>query len=236
MEDKSKVLIVDDEGQILRVLRRILTAQGYSVRTAEDGAAALDVFNEWRPDLVVTDLQMPNVNGLELCRQLRKISAVPVVVLSVRNEESVIVEALDAGADDYVTKPFGTNELLARLRAAFRHKPQMTSNVIQVGAFRVDVDAHSARLRGEPLRLTPKEFDLLVCFLRQPDRVLTHSNLLQQVWGGYYTDQHEALRVLVGSLRKKIEPDHANPVYIQTEPWVGYRFTSLATGADVRPL
>jgi two-component system KDP operon response regulator KdpE len=226
MEDKRKILVVDDEPQILRVLRQILGAQGYSVRTAEDGASALEVFLEWPADLVVTDLQMPNMNGLELCRELRKRSDVAVIVLSVRNEEKVIVEALDAGADDYVTKPFGTDELLARIRSAFRRAPQMAADLIEAGGFRVDVAAHSASLNGEALRLTPKEFDLLVCFLRHPDRVLTHGYLLQHVWGTYYAEQPEALRVLVGSLRKKIEPDPSNPHFIQTEPWVGYRFST----------
>lgn len=222
--DKRKVLVVDDEPQIIRVLRHILTAHDYAVRTAEDGEAALEVFEEWRPDLVLTDLQMPNMNGLELCRRVRKLSDVPIVVLSVRNEEATIVEALDAGADDYVTKPFGTNELLARIRSSLRRAPERAADTIDVGAFRVDVAAHNASLDGRELRLTPKEFDLLVCLLRNPDRVLTHTYLLQRVWGNYYTEQPEALRVLVASLRKKIESDPSNPIYIITEPWVGYRF------------
>ena len=226
MDDKRKILVVDDESQILRVLRHILSAQGYSVRTAEDGSAALELFREWPADLVVTDLQMPNMDGLAFCRELRKTSDVPVVVLSVRNEEKAIVEALDAGADDYVTKPFGTDELLARLRSALRRAPQAAANVVELGDFRLDALAHTAFFKAEPLRLTPKEFDLLVVFLRHPDRVLTHSFLLRHVWGEYYAEQPEALRVLVAALRKKIEPDPSNPTYIQTEPWVGYRFTA----------
>jgi two-component system KDP operon response regulator KdpE len=224
MEDKRKFLIVDDEAQILRVLRQILSAQGYAIRTAEDGLEGLEVFEEWRPDLVVTDLQMPGMDGLAFCRELRKRSDVPVVVLSVRDEEKVIVEALDAGADDYVTKPFGTNELLARLRSALRRAPHSTSDSIEAGGFRVDVAAHTVFLHDAQVRLTPKEFDLLACFLRYSDRVLTHAFLLKEVWGSYYSEQPEALRVLIGSLRKKIEPDPANPIYIQTEPWIGYRF------------
>lgn len=224
MDDRKKVLVVDDEAQIIRVLRHILNAHSYAVRAAEDGEAALEVFREWQPDLVVTDLQMPNIDGLELCRRIRKNSDVPIVVLSVRDDEKTIVNALDSGADDYVTKPFGTDELLARLRSALRRVPEKTPNTIEAGDFKIDVGAHSAYLTGEPLKLTPKEFDLLLCFLRNSGRVLTHSFLLRQVWGDYYTEQPEALRVLVASLRKKIEPDPADPTYLHTEPWVGYRF------------
>jgi len=229
MDDRKKILVVDDEPQIIRVLRHILSAHGYAARTAEDGEAALEIFREWPPDLVLTDLQMPNMNGLELCRRLREDSSVPIVILSVRNDEKVIVEALDAGADDYVTKPFGTDVLLARLRSALRRSPEKTSDTLKVGDFAVDIAAHTAELDGRPLKLTPKEFELLLCFLRNSDRVLTHSFLLRKVWGDYYTEQPEALRVLVGSLRKKIEADHANPRYLQTEPWVGYRFNATGT-------
>jgi two-component system KDP operon response regulator KdpE len=226
MDNRKKILVVDDEAQIIRVLRHILGAHGYAVRTAEDGASALEVFREWPADLVLTDLQMPNVDGLELCRRLRATSSVPIIVLSVRNEEKTIVEALDAGADDYVTKPFGTNELLARLRSTLRRFPERPSDVIQTGDFSLDIDGHHASVSGASLKLTPKEFALLECFLRNPDRVLTHSFLLKKVWGDYYTEQLEALRVLVGTLRKKIEADPSNPKYLQTEPWVGYRFIS----------
>jgi two-component system KDP operon response regulator KdpE len=224
MNEKKKILVADDESQIIRVLRQILSAHGYAVRTAEDGAEALEVFREWHPELVLTDLQMPKIDGFELCRRLRSISDVPIVVLSVRNEEASIVEALDAGADDYITKPFGTNELLARIRSSLRRVPERTADVIVVGDFRVDVLAHEAAVAGRGLKLTPKEFDLLVCLARNPNRVLTHTFLLQNVWGNYYAEQSEALRVLVGSLRKKIEADTANPVYLVTEPWIGYRF------------
>ena len=224
MDDRKKVLVVDDEAQIIRVLRHILNAHGYAVRAAEDGEAALEIFREWAPDLVLTDLQMPNIDGLELCRQIRKSSEVPIIVLSVRDDEKTIVEALDSGADDYVTKPFGTNELLARLRAAFRRMPERSGVLIESGPFVVDTAAHSAELRGRKLKLTPKEFDLLVCLLRSPDHVLTHTFLLRKVWGDYYTEQPEALRVLVGSLRKKIETDPSSPKFLLTEPWIGYRF------------
>ena len=229
MDDKKRILVVDDEAQIIRVLRHVLGAQGYSVRTAEDGASAVEVFDEWHPNIVLTDLQMPNVSGLELCQKLRAVSDVPIVILSVRNEEKTIVEALDAGADDYVTKPFSTNELLARLRSALRRAPSKASDTIELGAFRVAISAHSASLDSRPLKLTPKEFDLLVVFMRNADRVLTHTFLLQKVWGSYYSEQAEALRVLVASLRKKIETDPSNPKYLTTEPWVGYRFSANAT-------
>jgi len=224
MDDRKKVLVVDDEAQIIRVLRHILNAHGYAVRAAEDGEAGLEVFREWQPDLVLTDLQMPNVDGLELCRRIRKGSSVPIVVLTVRDDEKTIVQALDSGADDYITKPFGTNELLARLRAAFRRVPERLCDIIESGAFRIDNSAHDAEQTGRKLKLTPKEFDLLVCLLRNPDRVLTHAFLLRNVWGDYYSEQPEALRVLVGSLRKKIEGDPSDPQFLLTEPWIGYRF------------
>ena len=222
---KKKVLVVDDETQILRVLRHVFSGPEYSVKTAQDGAAGMEAFTDWQPDIVITDLQMPVMNGLELCRRVRSASAVPVIVLSVRDEEKSIVEALDAGADDYVTKPFSTAELLARVRSALRRAPERHEDRISAGDFVVDVDAHSAEVRGVPVRLTPKEFDLLVCILRHPNRVLTHSFLLREVWGQYYSEQSDALRVLVGTLRKKIELDHAHPQYLTTEPWIGYRFS-----------
>lgn len=224
MDERIKVLVVDDEAQITRVLKHILAAHDYSVRSSHDGGSALEIFREWQPDLVVTDLQMPIVDGLELCKNIRLTSEIPIVVLSVRSDEKTIVEALDAGADDYVSKPFGTNELLARLRSALRRSTEKRASVIENGPFRLDVDAHQASLDGKSLRLTPKEFDLLAVLLRRPDRVLTHSFLLKNVWGSYYTEQPEALRVLIASLRKKIEADASNPRYLLTEPWVGYRF------------
>lgn len=229
MDDVQKILVVDDEPQITRVMRHILTAHQYSVRTADDGAPALDLFTEWSPELVITDLQMPEMDGLELCRRLRAISDVPIIILSVRNDEKTIVEALDAGADDYVVKPFGTNELLARVRSRLRRLPERSENIIEAGDFRIDVSAHQVTIKDEEARLTPKEFDLLVFLARNPDRVLTHAVLLTKVWGSYYAEQPEAVRVLVGTLRKKIEPDPSNPKYILTEPWIGYRFVPSAS-------
>ena len=227
MNEKQRILIVDDEPQIGRVMRTSLSTHHYDVRVAADGEAALELFNDWHPHLVITDLSMPNMGGLELCRRLRRISEVPIIVLSVKSEERIKVEALDAGADDYVTKPFGMDELLARVRASLRRTPIQSakeSAVIEVGDFRVDVEAHQVAVKGREIHLTPKEFDLLVFLVQRPSKVLTHHRLLGAVWGGDYSEQTEYLRVFIGQLRKKIESDPANPKYILTEPWIGYRF------------
>jgi two-component system KDP operon response regulator KdpE len=226
MEEKQRILVVDDEPQLTRVLRRSLTTQGYDVRIAGDGDFALQTFHDWPAALVITDLAMPNMSGLELCRRLRKVSPVPIIVLSVRGEEGAKVEALDAGADDYITKPFGMDELLARIRATLRRAPAIDSNskILEVGDFRIDLEAHSATQKGKELRLTPKEFELMVHLLRHAGKVLTHRTLLGAVWGGDYTEQTEYLRVFIGQLRKKIEADPSNPRHILTEPWIGYRF------------
>jgi len=228
MSAKPRILVVDDEPQLTRVLLRTLSSKGYEVRVAGDGEFALQTFHDWPPSLVITDLAMPNMGGLELCRRLREISDVPIIVLSVRGEEKTKVEALDSGADDYVTKPFGMDELLARIRAALRREPSgdAQTHVLQAGAFEINLDAHIATQDGNELRLTPKEFDLLVHLVRNAGKVLTHRALLGAVWGGDYTEQHEYLRVFIGQLRKKIEPDPSKPRYILTEPWVGYRFNS----------
>jgi two-component system, OmpR family, KDP operon response regulator KdpE len=227
MADKPRILIVDDEPQIGRVMRTGLSTHGFEVRVAADGEAALDLFNDWHPALVITDLSMPNMGGLEFCRRIRLISDVPLIVLSVKSEERVKVEALDAGADDYVTKPFGMDELLARIRAALRRNSARAgkeSAVSEIGDFRVDPEAHKASMKGREIHLTPKEFELLVYLVQHPGVVLTHHKLLGAIWGGNYTEQTEYLRVFIGQLRKKIEADPANPKYILTEPWIGYRF------------
>jgi two-component system, OmpR family, KDP operon response regulator KdpE len=227
IKDHRRILIVDDEPQISRVLRTTLAGQGYDLRVANDGETALEIMKDWTPDLVITDLAMPNMDGLELTRRVRAKADMPIIVLSVRGEERTKVQALDAGADDYVTKPFGMNELLARVRANLRRIPDEepeVNTVIEVGDFRIDVGAHTAAIRGKEIRLTPKEFDLLVFLAQRPGKVVTHRALLAAVWGAEATEQPEYLRVFVGQLRKKIELDPSAPRYILTEPWVGYRF------------
>ena len=223
---KARILVVDDEPQLTRVLLRSLTSKGYDVHIAGDGEVGLQTFRDWTPSLVITDLAMPNMGGLELCRRLRAVSDVPIIVLSVRGEEKAKVEALDAGADDYVTKPFGMDELLARVRAALRRQPaaDAQARVVEAGEFRIDLDAHLVTRAGEELHLTPKEFDLLTHLVRNAGKVLTHRALLGAVWGGDYTGQTEYLRVFIGQLRKKIETNPSQPRYILTEPWIGYRF------------
>jgi len=224
--DKSRVLVVDDEPQITRVLKTVLSSQGYQVRTAAEAESALSSLNEWHPELVITDLYMPRMNGVELCRRIRAVSAVPIIVLSVKGEERTKVEALDSGADDYVTKPFGTDELLARVRAALRRRGASPTDAasFDVGDFRIDLDARRVHIGGNEVRLTPKEFDLFVYLARHPNRVLTHRTLLEAVWGEASQEQPEYLRVFMGQLRKKLEADPSNPRYLVTEPWVGYRF------------
>lgn len=228
MNQNPRILIVDDEPQIGRVLRTGLKSHGYDVRVAADGISALETFDDWHPDLVVTDLTMQNMDGLELCRRLRLLSQVPIIVLSARGEEKMKVEALDIGADDYVTKPFGIDELLARIRAALRRAQTPVTEpafmFLETGDFRIDLESRTVTVREREVHLTPKELDLLVFFMRQAGKVLTHRVVLAAVWGGNYVEQNEYLRVFVGQLRKKIESDPAEPRYILTEPWVGYRF------------
>ena len=221
------ILVVDDEPQITRVLRTSLSTHGYDIRVANNGETALEICKDWIPDLVITDLMMPQMDGVELCRQLRAKSQVPVIVLSVKGEERTKVQALDAGADDYVTKPFSMDELLARIRANLRRLPAPAPDaggIFEAGDFRVDLDAHMVTVRGHEIKLTPKEFDLIAYFVRHPGRTLNHRTLLAAVWGGNAVEQPEYLRVFIGQLRKKIEPDPAKSRYILTEPWIGYRF------------
>lgn len=226
----ERVLVVDDEAQITRVLRTALSAQGYDVRAANEPEEALRIFEDWAPDLMVTDLMMPGMTGVELCRAIRKKSKMPILVLSVRDQERSKIEALDAGADDYVTKPFSVQELLARVRAHLRRAPErVTDAPVEIGEFVVDVEAHSVLVRGKSIHLTPKEFDLLLLFSRNAGKVLTHRVLLTSVWGAQSAQQPEYLRVFIGQLRKKLQGDSSKE-YIQTEPWVGYRF--LPEGAE----
>ena len=218
----GRILVIDDEPQITRVLRAALSAQGYDVRTANEPEEGLQVFKDWPPDLVVTDLMMPGMSGVEVCRAIRARSATPVLILSVRDHERSKVEALDAGADDYVTKPFSIQELLARVRAHLRRAPERTAAAIEAGDFVVDWNAHAITVLGKPIHLTPKEFDLLLHLARNAGKVMTHRALLTTVWGAQSVHQPEYLRVFVGQLRKKLEAETGKQ-YIQTEPWVGYR-------------
>src|ERR1019366_87714 len=213
----------DDEAQITRVLRAALSTQGYDVRAANDPEEALLLFEEWSPDLIITDLMMPGVSGVELCRRIRSKTATPIVVLSVRDQERSKVEALDAGADDYVTKPFSIQELLARVRAHLRRAPERTTAAIEEGDFVIDSNAHAITVLGNAIHLTPKEFELLLHLARNAGKVMTHRALLTTVWGAQSAHQPEYLRVFVGQLRKKLEGETGKQ-YIQTEPWVGYRF------------
>jgi two-component system KDP operon response regulator KdpE len=225
--ESSRVLVVDDEPQITRVLKTVLSSQGYDVRTAPEGESALANFKEWSPELVITDLYMPHMDGVELCRRIREMSSVPIIVLSVKGEERTKVDALDSGADDYVTKPFGIDELMARVRAALRRSGGAATqepSSFEAGDFRIDMDARRVHTQGREVRLTPKEFDLFVYMARHPSRVITHRTLLEAVWGEASQEQPEYLRVFMGQLRKKLEPDPSNPRYLVTEPWVGYRF------------
>jgi two-component system KDP operon response regulator KdpE len=223
----KRILIVDDERQIVRMLRASLESNGYEVLSASNGLEALQRFQAERPDLIITDLAMPEMNGLELTQAIRRVSQIPIIVLSVRNADTMKVRALDEGADDYLTKPFSMPELLARARAALRRSPssEPPEAHVETGDFIIDADAHTVLVRGTAVRLTPKEFDLLLLFARSPGRVLTHKVLLHAIWGRSGEDQPEYLRVLVAGLRKKIErPD--GPKYIESEPWIGYRFHS----------
>jgi two-component system KDP operon response regulator KdpE len=229
MNEKPRILVVDDEPQLTRVLRTGLTSRGYDVRAAADGLAGFETFTDWHPDLVITDLAMPVMDGLELCRRLRAISPVPIIVLSAKGEEKTKVEALDIGADDYITKPFGIDELLARVRASLRRAatvltPEPESTVLSAGDFHIDLETRKVLVADREIHLTPKEFDLLIYFVKHSGKVLTHRTLLAAIWGGNYVEQNEYLRVFVGNLRKKLEPDPSNPRYILTEPWIGYRF------------
>ena len=224
---KPVILVVDDEPQILRVMRASLPIRGYEVITASSGEDALDELSKHVPDLVILDLVMPDTSGLEVCRRVREFSSVPIIVLSAKGSESDKVTALDLGADDYVTKPFGMDELLARVRAVLRRLSTSESNdrALTVGDVSIDMDERRVVVGGNEIRLTPKEFDVLKYLVSNAGKVVTHRALLQAVWGWQSADQTEYLRVFINQLRRKIEPDSSQPRYILTEPWVGYRFT-----------
>lgn len=224
-EVERHILVVDDDAQIRRVLSTSLTAQGYAIRCASDGKQALEIMRQWQPDIIITDLMMPNMGGAELCRRIRSESQVPIIVLSVREQESHKIEALDAGADDYVTKPFHSSELFARVRAQLRRTPHTTPGIIEIGDFKIDSETRSVVVKGREVHLTPKEFDLLMYLAQNPGKVITHRKLLAAVWGNNSMEQPQYLHVFIGHLRKKLETEGDSTRYIITEPWVGYRFT-----------
>ncbi len=221
---KPIVLVVDDEPQILRVMRASLPIRGYEVLTASSGEEALNQLSKQVPDLVILDLAMPEMSGLEVCRRVREFSSVPIIVLSAKGSESDKVSALDLGADDYVTKPFGMDELLARSRAVLRRLSTTNDRVVSVGDVTIDIDERRVVVAGKEIRLTPKEFDVFKYLVNNAGKVVTHRALLQTVWGWESTDQTEYLRVFINQLRRKIETDASHPHYLITEPWVGYRF------------
>ena len=225
----TRILLVDDESSIQRAVGPLLRSRGYDVDLAGTGAQALEIFAARTPVLVVLDLGLPDIEGTEVCRRLRAISQVPIIVLSARGAEADKVNALDLGADDYVTKPFGAEELLARIRVALRRVD--TEHAIDTGVFRagtltIDYDRRRVVREDQEIRLTPKEFDLLSLLARHHDRVLTHRAILKEVWGPNAVEQPEHLWTLVAQLRKKIEPDPSSPRYLVSEPWVGYRFVT----------
>ena len=227
MQQPIRILVVDDERQITRVLRGSLESHGYEVTTAADGIEALRSYEKSTADLVITDLSMPNMNGVELTQAIRALGATPIIVLSVREQDETKVQALDAGADDYMTKPFSTPELLARVRVQLRrHRERAVDSIAEPlleGDFAIDRVGHRVLVRGQEMHLTPKEFDLLLLFIQNAGRVMTHKTLLKAIWGPAGTNQPEYLRVLVAQLRKKIDlPEAAS--YIESEPWIGYRF------------
>ena len=225
---RDTVLVVDDTPENLGFLTDTLDQAGFTVLIATDGLGALELVDHVTPDLVLMDAVMPGLNGFETCRRLKRekmLTHLPVIFMTGLSETEHVVEGLSAGGVDYVTKPIVVDELLARIRATLRRAPAVsTETVIEVGAFRIDIDARSVTVADRSVRLTPKEFELLVYLARHPGKILTHRVLLSAVWGGNYVEQVEYLRVFIGHLRKKIEPDPSSPRYIMTEPWTGYRF------------
>jgi two-component system, OmpR family, KDP operon response regulator KdpE len=221
----ARVLVVDDEMPILRLLRRTLEAHGYAVEAVDTGGAALAAAGRRHPDAVLLDLMLPDMDGLEVCRGLREQLQAPIIVLSARGEERTKVEALDLGADDYLTKPFGAAELLARLRVALRHAAgSRTTSVVQAGDLVLDFDRRAVTRGGAPVHVTPKEYETLKYLAQHAGRVVTHRALLGSIWGPEYGEELHYLHVLINQLRRKIEADPARPRCILTEPGVGYRF------------
>jgi two-component system KDP operon response regulator KdpE len=236
MSERRRVLVVDDEPSITRTLRASFLANGFDVRTAQDGISGLQELRDWNPELIITDLAMPDMNGIELCQRIREVSLIPIILLSVQDDIATKIGALDAGADDYVTKPFSIDELLARVRTALRRLDTRRTraistvapkNMMSIGDFTVDTSTRQVTVGCNEVRLTPREYELLLFFLRNVDRVLTHAFVITSVWGTNSTHQVEYLRVVIASLRKKIERDPNHPRYLLTDPWVGYRLTPV---------
>jgi two-component system KDP operon response regulator KdpE len=223
----ARILLVDDEPSIQKGLRPLLASRGYEVDSAMTGAAALRAFDENPPDLIVLDLGLPDLEGGEVCRRVRTTSQLPIIVLSARGGDADKIAALDQGADDYVTKPFSPEELLARIRVALRRVfggAEPTTGRVQRGDLTIDFDRRRVLRQSTEIRLTPKEFELLAFLARHPNRVLTHHTILTTIWGNHAAAQPEHLWVLIGQLRKKLERDASHPRYLISEPWVGYRF------------
>jgi two-component system KDP operon response regulator KdpE len=229
--NSGRILVVDDEPQLRRVMRTALTSNGYEVLDARSGEEALHIVRAESPDLILLDMNMPGMGGLAACAAIRAISDAGIIILSVRGSEQDKIAALDAGADDYMTKPYSLDELFARIRANLRRLPvlsESTPPIVVSDELTIDLSGRVAIVRGKPVRLTPKEFDLLQFLVSHPNKPVAHRKLLQTVWGPDYGDEVEYLRVFVSQLRKKIEPSPAKPRYIVTEPWVGYRFVMPA--------
>jgi len=221
----SSILVIDDEPQIRRVLRSTLSFRGYEISEAATGEEGVELAGKLKPDLILLDVNLPGISGIEACKEIRRTSDAPIIMLTVRNAERDKVVALDAGADDYVTKPFGIEELLARVRASLRrHAPAEAMLAFHAKDFSVDFEARRVTAGGEEVHLAPKEFEVLKQLMMQQGKPVTHRRLLQTVWGPEYGEETENLRVVINQLRKKIEKDPAHPKYILTEPWIGYRF------------
>lgn len=229
----ARILVIEDEPQILRSVRLILSGHGYDVATAATAKAGLDEFTHRLPDLVLLDLMLPDLPGEYVCRKIRERSQVPIVVLSARGEEASKVEAFDLGADDYLTKPFGAGELLARIRVALRHAGGTAHGATAtIGDIAIDFDQRLVRVGGELVQLTPREYDVLKYLIQHRDRVLTHANVIRAVWGPEYATEAQYLRNVVLGLRRKLEADPSKPRYLLTEPGIGYRLASPLEAAD----
>jgi two-component system KDP operon response regulator KdpE len=228
----SSILVIDDEPQIRRVLRSTLSFRGYEISEASTGEEGVELARRLKPDLILLDVNLPGISGIEACREIRHASDAPIIMLTVRNAERDKVVALDAGADDYVTKPFSIEELLARVRASLRrHAPADAVPAFHAKDLSVDFETRRVTASGEEVHLAPKEFEVLKQLIMQQGKPVTHRRLLQTVWGPEYGEETENLRVVINQLRKKIEKDHARPKYILTEPWIGYRFQPPKTSA-----